>query len=452
VTARSLLGAVLLGAGLSTVIAILLAAQWIVVGAPASGWFYGYARPFTLALLGPFVPAVALCCALLALMRSGARSPRPAVWLLVWLIASAGVEGLIRWHAPYSLESVFVSDESNSFYSVAQQFTPVTLLKRHHRFRDRMPLHAQSNMPGKVMLIQFLQTISRRTEVLPLLVILLSNAGAVLIYLFVVDLFSDERTGLFAAVLYLFTPGRLLFLPLMNTVTPVFALACAFLLWRWLRTGRTSQAVLAGVATYALVFFEPLPLVLGLLFAALAILALVRGDITPKRFVAQSAAFTVAFGLTAAFLTVAFDFDSVGAFMSIGSHAVEFNAITQRPYGTWVRANLFEFLLGVGPCQAVIFAAMLWQSVAGSGDWQERVARPGAVVALGLLAVLAATNLAGLNRGEVFRLWIFLACFFQIPVAYACATTRTPYAIMIAVTSALLLTCVAASTMRLVIP
>jgi methylthioxylose transferase len=66
--------------------------------------------------------------------------------------------------------------------------------------------------------------------------------------------------------------------------------------------------------------------------------------------------------------------------------------------------------------------------------------------------VLAATDLAGLNRGEVLRLWIFLACFFQIPVAYACATTRTPYAIMIAVTSTLLLTCVGAATMRFVIP
>jgi len=452
VPGRTLWVAALLGAGLCAVIAVLLATQSIVVGSPASGWFYGYARPFTLALLGPFVLAAALCCALLAAMHSEFRSPGPAVWLLVWLIGVAGIEGLIRWHAPYSLESIFVSDEANSFYSVAQRFTPTTLLKRQHRFRDRMPLHAQSNMPGKIMLIQFLQMATRRTDVLPLLVILISNAGAILIYWFAADLFGDRRTGLLAAVLYLLTPGRLLFFPLMNTVTPVLALACACLVWRWFRAGRTSDAVVAGIATYWLVFFEPLPLVLGLLFVALAMLAIARGDIPAKRFFAQAAAFMAAFALTPAVLYLAFDFDSVHAFVSIRAHAVDFNVLTNRTYGTWVRANLFEFLLGVGPCQAVIFVGTLWRSLTGVGGWRERVARPSAVVALGLLAVLVVTDLGGLNRGEVFRLWIFLACFFQIPVAHACATARTPYPIMIAITSSLLLTCVAASTMRLVIP
>jgi hypothetical protein len=452
VPGRTLWVAALLGSGLCAVLALLLAAQSIVVGSPASGWLYGYARPFSVELLVPFMLAAGLCCALLASMRFEGRPPRAAVWLLVWMVASAGVEGLIRWHALYSLESIFVSDEANSFYSVAQQFTPTTLLKRHHRFRDRMPLHAQSNMPGKVILIQSLQTISRRTDVLPVLVILLSNTGAVLMYLLVVDLFGDQRTGLFAAVLYLFTPGRLLFLPLMNTVTPVAALACAWLVWRWFRSGRTSQAILAGVATYGLVFFEPLPLVLGVLFVALAILAIARGDITPHRFFAQTLAYAAAFGLTAALLAVAFDFDSVDAFKSIRTHAVEFNAASNRPYGPWIRVNLFEFLLGVGPCQAVMFVVMLWQSLAGAAGWRARLTRPIAAVAVGLLAVLVATDLAGLNRGEVLRLWIFLACFFQIPVAYACATARTPHAIMLAVTSSLLLTFVAGSTMRFVIP
>ena len=37
------------------------------------------------------------------------------------------------------------------------------------------------------------------------------------------------------------------------------------------------------------------------------------------------------------------------------------------------------------------------------------------------LRVLRERYLIGINRGEVMRLWIFLACFFQIPAAYACA-------------------------------
>ena len=41
---------------------------------------------------------------------------------------------------------------------------------------------------------------------------------------------------------------------------------------------------------------------------------------------------------------------------------------------------------------------------------------------LGLIAVLLVTDLIGINRGEVIRLWIFLGAFFQIPAAHACAT------------------------------
>jgi hypothetical protein len=51
-------------------------------------------------------------------------------------------------------------------------------------------------------------------------------------------------------------------------------------------------------------------------------------------------------------------------------------------------------------------------------------------------AVLLATDLIGINRGEVIRLWIFLACFFQIPTAYVCARfdTRVGLMMVIAVT------------------
>ena len=46
--------------------------------------------------------------------------------------------------------------------------------------------------------------------------------------------------------------------------------------------------------------------------------------------------------------------------------------------------------------------------------------QPITALCLGLLAVLIAVDLIGVNRGEVIRLWIFLACFFQIPAAYVC--------------------------------
>jgi hypothetical protein len=51
---------------------------------------------------------------------------------------------------------------------------------------------------------------------------------------------------------------------------------------------------------------------------------------------------------------------------------------------------------------------------------------------------LIATDLIGINRGEVARLWIFLACFFQLPAAYVCARLRSDLALLVVLaTSAL---------------
>ena len=53
-------------------------------------------------------------------------------------------------------------------------------------------------------------------------------------------------------------------------------------------------------------------------------------------------------------------------------------------------------------------------------------------VAIGVLAL----DVAGVNRGEVVRLWIFLACLFQIPAAYVCArlNSRAALALVLATT------------------
>jgi hypothetical protein len=45
-------------------------------------------------------------------------------------------------------------------------------------------------------------------------------------------------------------------------------------------------------------------------------------------------------------------------------------------------------------------------------------------------------SLSGINRGEVIRLWIFFACFFQIPAAYVCARlqSRAAFALVLVTT------------------
>ena len=55
---------------------------------------------------------------------------------------------------------------------------------------------APSNMPGKLMLVYALGNVSRDPGVLAWLAVLVSNAGAAVMYSFVRELFDDRRSPL----------------------------------------------------------------------------------------------------------------------------------------------------------------------------------------------------------------------------------------------------------------
>lgn len=131
---------------------------------------------------------------------------------------------------------------------------------------------------------------------------------------------------------------------------------------------------------------------------------------------------------------------------------MEFNESTGRPYSVWVRANLWEFVFGIGFCQATSFCVLLWSSLQGKGRWRERLTRPITALSLGLLAVLIAVDLIGVNRGEVVRLWIFLACFFQIPAAYVCSTLDGRVALPLVVATTALQAAIGVAVVHFVIP
>jgi hypothetical protein len=268
--------------------------------------------------------------------------------------------------------------------------------------------------------------------------VILSNLGGVLLYVFVRDLSGDGRFALASLVLYLFVPAKLYFFPLLNTATPFFVLLCACLLQRWLMTGRPLYAGALGVSLYVLVFYEPLPLVMGLFFAALVARALQRKDIGWRTLLIHSSLVLFAFLVAYAAMYVLFGFDLMSAFRQISVEAIQFNAAAGRPYGIWIRENVPEFLFGVGVCQVVLVAVALADGLLRRDSPESRLTRPIVVICLGLLAVLAATDLIGVNRGEVIRLWIFLACLFQIPAAYVCARLKSRVALALVLVTTLL--------------
>jgi hypothetical protein len=448
---RFLWTALLIGTAFSFLVCYWIATQAIVIGSREGNWIFPYIRPFDARTFAIVLIASASAAWLVVIQDNAARRH---VWPTVigWTLGAIVFQGILRSLTPYSFEHIFTSDSANAFYGVARHYTAETVLTDFDRARAAWPLHAQANMPGKLMLVYALKYISKRPDILPWLVVMLSNAGGPLMYLFARDLFEDRRTALYSTVLYLFVPAKLFFFPLLNVVTPVFILACAVLMLRWVSTGNLVYPALLGVALYLVVFFEPLPLVMGLLFASIAVRSLRRGDISPGRLGLQIAVVVTVFIATHMFVAIRMHFNLLEAFRQIAAHAAAFNVEARRPYAVWARENLTEFLFGIGICQAVLFGAALLHGIGSAGVSASRIDRPIVTLCLGLAAVLLITDLIGVNRGEVIRLWIFLACFFQMPAAYVCAQLDRRAAIGIVLGTTLLQAGLGTSMIGFIVP
>jgi hypothetical protein len=439
-----------IGALASLLVTYEITTQVIVLGSREGGWIYGYLEPFTTRTLGVSLLATALCAGLLF---SVAPAPR-VEWLAVfaWISLAFGVDWLIRSQTPFTFEQIFNSPGANSFYNVTQRVGAASVLGEFDRLRSSWPLHAQSNMPGKLMLIYALRLVSEQPGALAWLVVGVANLGAALMYVFVRELFADRRIAIYSAVLYLVAPAKLYFFPLLNTVTPVIVLACAVLLLACLRTGRVVYAAALGAVLFVLAFFEPLPLAIGLLFALFVGRALWLRQITPLKLLTQMAVAMAACAAAYGTMRLLFGFNLITAFAQIGEHARRFNEDAGRPYTIWVWRNLRDFFFGVGVCQAVVFCAAFVDGFRDGDSWREALTRPITLLCIGALAVLLAIDVLGVNRGEVIRLWIFLACFFQIPTAYVCARLDTPLTLMLVIAVTVLQAAVGTAMIGFILP
>ena len=447
---RALWTWLVVGALASLLVTYEITTQFIVLGSREGGWIYGYVEPFTTRTLGVSLLATALCAGLLFSVAPAAREE----WLAVfaWIGLAFGVDWLIRSQTPFTFEQIFNSEGANSFYSVTQRVGAASVLREFDRLRSSWPLHAQSNMPGKLMLIYALRLVSEQPGALAWLVVAVANLGAALMYVFVRELFADRRIAIYSAVLYLLVPAKLYFFPLLNTVTPVIVLACAILLLACLRTGRVVYAAALGVFLFVLAFFEPLPLVIGLLFALFVGRALWLRQIVPLELLTQMAVAIAACAAAYGTMCLLFGFNLITAFAQIGDHARRFNEDAGRPYTIWVWGNLRDFFFGVGVCQAVVFCAACVDGFRNGDSWREALTRPITLLCVGALAVLLAVDALGVNRGEVIRLWIFLACFFQIPTAYVCARLDTPLALMLVIAVTVLQATVGTAMVGFILP
>lgn len=468
---------VLIGSALSFVAANRLANQQLIIGSREGGWVTGYSAGYNGRFLEFFVAAIALVAIAVAVSwpslrrmglddrggvgptfaPAGATAGKPLQeWTLVfaWCLLAVGIHGVLRVVTPHAMGAMFASDISNSFYSIALKLDATTILGEFERLRPTWVLHAQSNLPGKLLLVRALVShVSTHADVLAWLVVVISNLGGVLVYLFVRDLFADRFIAALSVILYLFTPAKFYFFPLLNTVTPVVVLVCACLLVRWLRTGRTIYALGLGGATYGLILFEPTALMVGLLFAVFLVHAIITGRLALRRTALQMLSGFLVLVATHLAMMLWYGFDLVSAFRSAAADAIAFNADAQRPYDIWVRQNVFDFLFGVGLCQMVLFVAALADGVA---RLRARDRSPAAVAIVllcpAVLAMLAIADVIGVNRGEVIRLWIFLACLWQIPAAYVCRRLESYRAFVLVLAATLLQNTLGTAMLAFVVP
>jgi len=232
---RLLWVSVLVGSALSLAGAGRIVTQRLIIGSPEGGFFYGYLKSFDSRSIEPFLIACPLVAAAVAeswrwLMRLSNQDrasvgPRQE-WTLIlaWCLLAVAIQGLLRLMTPFPLGAMFASDVSNSFYSVALKFDVESILGDFERLRPTWPLHAHSNLPGKLLLVRALMHVSTRADVLAWMIVVLSNLGGVLLYIFVRDLFNDRFVAGLSVILYLFTPAKLYFFPLLKATEIAAAL------------------------------------------------------------------------------------------------------------------------------------------------------------------------------------------------------------------------------------
>ncbi len=448
---RGLWAAVIAGSLLSLGISARIAARTFVLGSHSGGWVYGYLYRFQPRSL-VICLIVAACCAVPVMLPLAEVQRRQWSLVVMWLAVGLLSQGVLRGLTPYTMEAMVVGDGSNGFYEPTLKYRGSALLRDFNRLRPTLPEHPRTNMPGKIMLTYALEVVSARPAVLGWLIVVVSNLGGVFLYLFVRDYVGDRETALASLIFYLFVPARFLLFPVLNTVTPVFVLACA---WCWVRllvSRELKYAIALGILSYVIIFFEPTPAVMSLFFAFLTGYALSRGEVSWRFVLAMSGVVMLAFVCSYVVMLIVYRFDLVTTLRAVAADAVEFNRRVRRPYGSWVARNLLDLAFGAGICQAVVFG---WRAIGAAVPAQLRAGGTHgrlAAFCLGTTVALLATDLAGINRGEVVRLWIFFACFMQVPAAFVCARLQSRVAIMLVLGTTLLQDAVSASMLAFAQP
>jgi hypothetical protein len=183
---------------------------------------------------------------------------------------------------------------------------------------------------------------------------------------------------------------------------------------------KTGFLWLLGGALYFLVLFEPTPLVTGIIFLGILLHALGENKLAKKEIWFLLGIPVLGFLGVYILFRVIFSFDLLSAFQYVLKDAISFNSIDQRNYWIWFWENPKEFLFSAGIPVMVLFIYLASDSISQVKTLGVKITRwpVDKIYIVSLLATILALIMLGINRGEITRMWIYLAVFFQVPAAY----------------------------------
>ena len=394
-----------------------------IFGSWRGNWVYLYlpSHPYIPAWT---IPVVLLSLGLFVFLGNKLIQTYERITLLVLFLVSVFVQSLISTIYPHSFAYLVKSDRVNGFFTAAMSHSTLDLLSNYSSLLSSLPHHARSNLPGKILLFDLFKVFTTSPEMMGYLVIVVSSLGGLLLYGICKRLFHDRKIAFYALALYVVIPSKLFFFPVLNTVTPVFMLLSLYLFVLFLDTKRPLIPWLLGISLYILFLYEPSPLITGILMLGIALHALKENKLFMKELWRLLLYAFLAFLAMDLLFYVVFHFEIVRAFLYVLNDATKFNVRQERGYLIWLVENPREFFYGTGVPVMIIFIYMTMliltqiKRLKDLASWSLEN-----VYVISLLVTFLVVLFLGINRGEVTRLWIYLAVLFQIPAASFIAKT-----------------------------
>lgn len=398
-------------------------------GAKKGGWFYPYLHSLTFQPLLYSGIGFIIFIVLVAVCKKYLREQQFISLVLFFLLFNSGVF-TVPSLTPSHLGEIVLSDSANGFYTVAIQHTFGECLSDFDAVSSNIPLHARSNMPGKILFYKMLLLITTSPSILGVLIVVISNTGCFLMYYISLELFRQKDIAFYAGLFYLLFPARIYFFPLLNTISPFLLLASLSCMLLYLGKPQRKTSISFAILVFCMFLFDPLLFASGLVFIALLLMYVVSDKIYGMKLFEGALSFLITISLVTILLGSFYDFWIFSKFWHLLFDAMDFNVGAERGYWIWFWHNLKDFILGAGIASIVCSFAIIYslltellRTESGTISKATRISvltRPEYVITISAVLSVLILNLMGINRGEVIRLWIFLMIFFQMSAAFYC--------------------------------